>query len=198
MDNICQSCFGLQRGKMWKEHIKEFADAWLKSGMSITYKVHVLVQHVPEYFDCSMEKNNNGLAWTSEQGLESCHQKVNRMWDLFKTGEENKYYPSRLKNLIISYLYRLPWELNRLKSDEFQTEIDKDISLEALADEDLEVDEIGDFEVDQHQEDPLIEEMTTLNLTSNSDTKDSIHSQDSNSDSTSITDSDPEFLPIDP
>ena len=109
------------------------------------------------------------------------------MLNLFKINEENMHYPSLFKNLIISYLYRLPWELNKLNSDHFQTEIDEDILLEALADEYLEVDEMGDFEVDQYQEDPLIEEMTALNLTTNSYTKDSIHSQDSYSDSYLIT-----------
>ena len=85
MNKICNSCFGLQRDDNWNSDIKEFAGAWLKSGLSITYKVHASVQHVPEYFEEGFEEKNHGLAWTSKQGLESCHRKVNRMWDAFKT-----------------------------------------------------------------------------------------------------------------
>ena len=55
----------------------------------------------------TLRKNNDGMAFTSEQGLESCHRRIGRIRDAFKTHIDNKHYPNNLKNLVITYLYRL-------------------------------------------------------------------------------------------
>ena len=127
--------------------------------MSITYKVHTLLKHVPEYLE-NYEEANNGLAYTSEQGLESCSWKVNRIWDTFKTHMDNKHYPKNLKNLMITYLYRLPW--NELGDTVCQNEYDlSDMGVEHINEEDITVDnEINTPE-------PIdIEDIRTLQLVS--------------------------------
>lgn len=83
LHNVVHACFGYDLREGWEEHINCFKAAYKnlrsKTGkpVSVTTKVHWIVDHVPDY----CKKHNHGLALGSEQALESSHSKTGDFLD---------------------------------------------------------------------------------------------------------------------
>ena len=66
---IVNSCFGMELDPEYEKYIKDFKELYLTLRISVTPKVHILIEHVPDF----CKKHVRSLGWYSEQALESCH-----------------------------------------------------------------------------------------------------------------------------
>ena len=105
---MVQACFGKtllsvpdSSGKLksFEELIFDFHQAYLKLRISVTPKVHALVVHVPQW----CHRNGVGLGSVSEQASESVHFDFGKKWELFKLHEDNKRFPQKLRDCVVSY-----------------------------------------------------------------------------------------------
>ena len=62
-NKVRKSCFGEDLETSYKDDINEFREEYLKTGMSITTKIHIIFEHVEEF--CT--EHNKGLGHYSEQ-----------------------------------------------------------------------------------------------------------------------------------
>ncbi|CAL4251128.1 unnamed protein product [Meganyctiphanes norvegica] len=99
---IVTSCFGMKWDPQYKTYINEFKDLFIDLGISITPKVHILTEHVPEF----IEKHGLSLDWYSEQALESVHYDFLRnCWEKqgFKRSLVHPDYAENLMKAVIVY-----------------------------------------------------------------------------------------------
>ena len=92
---VILACFGMDLDPDFKKYINEFKDVYITLGISVTPKVHILIEHVP-YF---ITKQGRSLGWFSEQALESSHYEfLNNCW--IKEGYKRTIgHPDYAKNL---------------------------------------------------------------------------------------------------
>lgn len=69
LHKIVVACFGMELDPDFEDCIKDFKEVYLTLGISVTPKVHILIEHVPGF--CLNQGRSLGLY--SEQALESCH-----------------------------------------------------------------------------------------------------------------------------
>ena len=62
-NKVRKSCFGEDLEKSYIEDINEFKEEYVKTGMSITTKIHIIFEHVKDF--CT--EHNKGLGHYSEQ-----------------------------------------------------------------------------------------------------------------------------------
>ena len=62
-NKVRKSCFGEDLEKSFEDDIDEFKDAYVKTGMSVTTKIHIIFEHVKDF--CL--EHNKGLGHYSEQ-----------------------------------------------------------------------------------------------------------------------------------
>ena len=72
--NVVVSCFGMVLDQKYNAYINIFKDIYKDLGISVTPKVHILINHVPEF----LKKHNRSLGWYSEQTLGSIHYDFKR------------------------------------------------------------------------------------------------------------------------
>eukprot|EP00733_Pompholyxophrys_punicea_P001245 Pompholyxophrys_punicea_v1_NODE_575_length_1667_cov_11.192808.p1 type:complete len:320 gc:universal NODE_575_length_1667_cov_11.192808:138-1097(+) len=61
-NNVVVACFGLQRERNYQEKIVLFEQAYLDAKLSVTLKVHILVEHVPRFLETKAPTGQEGLA----------------------------------------------------------------------------------------------------------------------------------------
>ena len=87
MNEEKKSCFGYKLSPDWYKTIKNFELKWtvlkIKHKVSIINKVHVLVDHIPQF----ILKTGKPLGEFSEQVVESCHQKWARLYKWYAVKE---------------------------------------------------------------------------------------------------------------
>ena len=66
---VKDACFGFNRMPNYKQAIKDFTLVYMQLGIPVSLKVHIVFEHIAPF----CEKYNRGLAWFSEQALESSH-----------------------------------------------------------------------------------------------------------------------------
>ena len=91
-DVFLQKCGGITRGLEWQQSVEDFLIAFKQTGLRPFLKVHVIT-HVPQYFtilDSFCKYENPGLAWLSEQAIESCHRQFKDTWNRFKSTPKSK------------------------------------------------------------------------------------------------------------
>ena len=69
---------GLNLPKNWQKSLRSFSQAWQtlhqEHGVSITNKVHIIMDHVQEY----ILSTGKGLGRVSDQIVEACHSALNK------------------------------------------------------------------------------------------------------------------------
>ena len=73
---VKDSCFVIDNSPRYKSAIKNFKYAYLKLGIPVSVKVHIVFEHIIQFY----EKYNKGLGLFAEQGLESSHYDYNPFW----------------------------------------------------------------------------------------------------------------------
>ena len=96
LHSIVISCFGMELDSEFKKHIIEFKELYATLDISVTPKVHILIEHVPDF----ILKQGRSLGWFSEQALESSHYDfLNNCWE--KQGYKRAIgHPDYAKNLM--------------------------------------------------------------------------------------------------
>lgn len=105
---LVHACFGAERKADYISCISNFRDIYASTGLSVTYKVHVVVHHITQYFNNYTEPGQ-GLSIFSEQAGESAHHIWKRYWTRYKVRPQSEMYGERLKLCMIDFTYdRLP------------------------------------------------------------------------------------------
>ena len=66
---------------------------------SVTWKVHCIVNHLPEF----LRKVKTGMSIYSEQTVEACHSDFKKTFKRFKVKESHKNHGNRLKRAVVEY-----------------------------------------------------------------------------------------------
>jgi len=96
-NNVVTACFGKCLGENWQGMIDLFQEAYLKTGCSITTKVHLVIHHLASFclqHDC-------GLGRYTEQAFEAVHASFSNYWQRHLV-KDSKHpdYGKRLKQAI--------------------------------------------------------------------------------------------------
>lgn len=98
-NKVVESCFSANLDPNYLKYIAEFRKSYLDLEISITPKVHAVFFHVGEF--CSRVKR--GLAFFSEQSLESVHSDFAAFWENRKVSHNNPDFGNRLLSAICAY-----------------------------------------------------------------------------------------------
>ena len=98
-ENVVQSCFGQILGPSFKEDIKDFEICYRKLGLSITPKIHILIDHVPVF----CERKQKSLGYFSEQASESVHSDFRKTWENYKVSPNNPSFGEKLLRAVVIY-----------------------------------------------------------------------------------------------
>ena len=100
---VVESCFSsMSLDPEFESYIQKFKEVYMDLGISITPKVHILTEHVPDF----CKRHNKSLGLYSEQALESSHYDFLRnCWEnqSYKRSLGHKDYAQSLKSAVISY-----------------------------------------------------------------------------------------------
>ena len=105
---VVKGCFGYKVSKSIKKDIEEFREIYLKLGISVTPKVHIVFEHLYQFL---ADSNSNaskigdwdGLGMYSEQAFEAIHAKFKKRWENFKVNPENEHYAQALLRAVCCY-----------------------------------------------------------------------------------------------
>ena len=92
-NQVVDSCFGLELYPKYSSCIENFEKAYLKLGLNITPKVHLLIEHAVE--DISL--HGQGLGLFNEAAAESIHADFDHFYGRYATKDNNS--PTFLKKL---------------------------------------------------------------------------------------------------
>ena len=97
---VKDSCFGIDISPRYKSAIKNFKYAYLKLGIPVSVKVHIVFEHIIQF----CEKYNKGLGLFAEQGLESSHYDYNPFWiKSYKVPLNHPKYAEKKLQSVIMY-----------------------------------------------------------------------------------------------
>ena len=83
----------------FKEDIKDFEICYRALGISITPKVHILIDHIPMF----CERKQTSLGPYSEQASESVHSDFRKTWENYKVSPNNPSFGEKLLRTIVIY-----------------------------------------------------------------------------------------------
>lgn len=83
----------------FKKDINDFRESYLSLDISVTPKVHAVFFHVEEF--CN--KHNKGLAFYSEQAMESVHYDFSTTWARYKVSQNSPDYGTKLLRAVCEY-----------------------------------------------------------------------------------------------
>lgn len=94
---VRKTCFGMIFSPDFQIHIKSFAEAFLKLGLSVTPKVHAVFVHIAQFLN-RKKSSNKGLGYWSEQASEIVHSDFDSLWvgSGYKRAMSHKDYSSQL------------------------------------------------------------------------------------------------------
>ena len=95
----------------FKDKIKELATLWLKIGLPVTPKAHILFVHVAQFLDFQNENSDGpprGLGYWSEQASESVHHDFQKLWisGSYKRELGHSEYKEKTLKCIVTYASR--------------------------------------------------------------------------------------------
>ena len=80
---VKQSCFGFALEESYKKDIKNFRDSWvqlnIEFGIPVSNKCHIIFSHLEDF----IERQKRPLGEFSEQVVEACHQKLDKIWQWY-------------------------------------------------------------------------------------------------------------------
>ena len=98
-DAVRKSCFGEHLSSTFMSDIELFRSAYMKLQISVTPKIHAIIDHVPEF--CQLKKV--GLGKFSEQASESVHSDFQKTWQRFAVPLSHEQVAKRLLQAVIKY-----------------------------------------------------------------------------------------------
>ena len=80
---VKQSCFGFALEESYKKDIENFRDSWvqlnIEFGIPVSNKCHIIFSHLEDF----IERQQRPLGEFSEQVVEACHQKLDKIWQWY-------------------------------------------------------------------------------------------------------------------
>ena len=99
-DAVVQSCFGNELYPNYEQTITDFERAYEKLGLSITPKIHLLVEHAIE----DIESHGLGLGIFNESTAESIHADFDKHWGSYKVKKISAdSYVNNLQSAVVAY-----------------------------------------------------------------------------------------------
>ena len=101
LDTLVHKTFGMVLRNGWASAHAEFTAAYLKLGISITSKVHIIMAHLPQF----IRLQGSSLGKFSEQAFESVHFDFDNKWLTTHcvVDPKNPKYSSALRQTILEY-----------------------------------------------------------------------------------------------
>ena len=100
---VKHSSFGMVRRRGYEQDIRDFASSFLKTGLSVTPKVHVVCAHVVPFLKRNPQ-GNRGLGYYSEQSSESVHHHFLELWDAgYARTPGHPNYAEQLKKAVVAF-----------------------------------------------------------------------------------------------
>ena len=84
---VIASCFGTDIKSEYIEHIYQFEEAFNKTGLPCSTKVHVLCRHIIQFIQNYLPPGK-GLRYVSEQAVESSQSRFMKAWNRYKCHED--------------------------------------------------------------------------------------------------------------
>ena len=112
LESVRAACFSATfLADDFKEKIKELATLWLRIGLPVTVKAHILFVHVAQFLDFQNESSDGsprGLGYWSEQASESVHHDFNKLWvnGSYKRALGHSEYKEKTLKCIVTYASR--------------------------------------------------------------------------------------------
>ena len=98
--HVKDTCFGFNLIPGYKNAIQEFISAYMKLGIPVSLKVHIVFEHIIQF----CEKYNRGLAWYSEQAFESSHYNYKPFWEKsYKVPMKHPKYAKQKHQSVVMY-----------------------------------------------------------------------------------------------
>ena len=96
-------CFQKELSEDYKKSIKEFEASYKLLGISITPKVHAVLDHIEDFFE--QQNDVLGLGYHSEQASEAVQRDFTKLWSGSKNKREinHKDYPKNLLKCVVVY-----------------------------------------------------------------------------------------------
>lgn len=99
-DCVVSSCFSYNLDPNYQRYIDDFERAWHDLGLSVTCKVHLVVEHLAE----DVRRFGHGTALLNESAGESVHQDFDSHYSGFIVKDiQSEMYPKRLLKAITTY-----------------------------------------------------------------------------------------------
>ena len=97
---VVESCFSYELAAGYAKSISDFETAWTSLGLSVTTKVHLVVEHLEEACDFY----GFGMALLNESAAESVHADFDRHYQGYKVKDINSpKYRERLLHAVKTY-----------------------------------------------------------------------------------------------
>ena len=97
--DVVTSCFGTNIESEYMEHIHQFEEAFNRTGLPCSTKVHVTCRHIVTFIQNYLPPGK-GLGYVSEQAVESSHSRFLKVWNRYKCNEEVATYPKCIYNAV--------------------------------------------------------------------------------------------------
>lgn len=97
--SVVDACFSRRLEENFEENIVKFKDSYMSLNISVTPKVHAVFFHVADF----CKRHQRGLAFYSEQAMESVHFDFQQTWEKFKVSETNPDYCNALLRAVCVY-----------------------------------------------------------------------------------------------
>ena len=100
---IKDMCFGKEVKSDYRVAIKEFEASYKLLGISVTPKVHAVLDHIEDFF--VRQNDGLGLGHHSEQASEAVHKDFTKLWTGagYKREMINKEYSNNLLKCVVVY-----------------------------------------------------------------------------------------------
>ena len=97
--DVVASCFGTNIQGEYIEHICQFEEAFNKTGLPCSTKVHILCRHIIPFIQNYLPPGK-GLGYVSEQAVESSHSRFMKVWNRYKCNEDVESFAKCIYNTV--------------------------------------------------------------------------------------------------
>lgn len=98
-ENVVKACFSSELDPKFTIYIQIFEKSFTDLEIPLTPKIHALIYHVPQF----CVEHQRGLAFFSEQAVESVHADFKKTWNKYKVDKSHPSYSRRLLQAVCEY-----------------------------------------------------------------------------------------------
>ena len=106
LDAVVETCFGNKYDPAYKEKIQQFRTAYLELNISVTPKIHMILEHIVQFIEIPYQLGNSfhSLGIYSEQAFESVHRDFVKVLSNYSSSNKNEQnHSDRLLRAVCKY-----------------------------------------------------------------------------------------------